>query len=252
MQSTHATTIYAEPEAYDLLPCRPEDIPFYLQMLERYKGSVLELGVGTGRVAIPLAERGYSVTGIDIDEGMLALGRKKAEAAGVNIEWTRGDVRNFDMGRKFDGVLYPINSISHMLDLQSIGACLSRVREHLSDNGRFIFQVFNPLLHVFLRDPEQRYPVAEYDDPFGRGPVVVTENNIYDRANQLNCIKWHYTYQETGEEVVRDLTMRIFYPQELDALLRYNGLEIEHKYGSYDLTPFTSDSPLQLPVCRRL
>jgi hypothetical protein len=92
--------------------------------------------------------------------------------------------------------------------------------------------------------------VAEYPDPDGQGQVVVTENNIYEAALQINHVKWYYRIGEQAE-IVEDLDMRIFYPQELDALLKYNGFAIEAKFGSYDEIPFESSSTRQLIVCHR-
>jgi SAM-dependent methyltransferase len=250
MQSADTHSIYDDPVAYDLM-FQSADISFYLQQHAGDRGSVLELGCGTGRVAIPLAEHGYTVTGIDMNEQMLSLARAKAAAKNVSIDWVLGDVRNFDLGKQYDTILFPANSITHLLDTQSIEACLACVRKHLSENGLFILRMFNPVLECFTRDPNQRYPISEYDDPNGKGHVVVTENNIYDRARQVNEVKWYYLYEETGEQIIKNISMRIFYPQELDMLLRYNGFEIIHKYGRFDGSPFTSESPCQIPVCRK-
>jgi hypothetical protein len=76
------------------------------------------------------------------------------------------------------------------------------------------------------------------------------ENNIYDAAHQINHVKWYYRIGEQPE-IVEDLNMRIFFPQELDALLHYNGLDIESKFGDFDETPFESNSVRQLFICRQ-
>ncbi|KKM72502.1 hypothetical protein LCGC14_1419870 [marine sediment metagenome] len=88
-------------------------------------------------------------------------------------------------------------------------------------------------------------------NPNGKGTVTITENNVYDRASQVNRIKWYFKISNQPRESVYELNMRMFFPQELDALLRYNGFRIEAKYGDYDKTPFTSESPKQLIVCRK-
>jgi hypothetical protein len=78
---------------------------------------------------------------------------------------------------------------------------------------------------------------------------VVTESNVYNRASQVNEIKWYYRIGDRPVKVV-DLNMRIFYPQELDALLQYNGFSIEAKYGDYRGNPFDSSSPRQIVICQ--
>ena len=103
---------------------------------------------------------------------------------------------------------------------------------------------------VGITTPSQALPVAGYPDPDERGTVTITENNVYDRASQINRIKWYYDIGGGEEEFVVALNMRIHFPQELDALLHYNGFVIEAKFGDYDETPFESTSPKQLVVCR--
>lgn len=125
------------------------------------------------------------------------------------------------------------------------------VKEHLTNEGRFVIDVFNPRLDILIRDPTKRYPVAEYPDPDGRGMVTITENNVYDAASQVNRIKWYYDINEGNGEFVVENNMRMLFPQELDALLHYNGFVIEAKYGNYGEMPFESTSPKQLIVCYR-
>jgi hypothetical protein len=90
--------------------------------------------------------------------------------------------------------------------------------------------------------------VSEYPDPDSDNRVVITETNRYDRASQINYITLHYKIGD--REITHELNMRIFYPQELDALLFYNGFMIEHKYGDFDQSPFTSESKGQIVVCK--
>lgn len=253
MQSVEKHTIYDDAIAYDLMfgNRASDNLQFYIDQIAECGKRVLELGCGTGRVTIPLALQGLEVSGIDIEESMLARAREKAAQDGASVEWVHGDIRDFDLGKQFDAVIFPANSIAHMLDNQSVEACLACVRRHLTDNGRFIFQAFNPILQVFTRDPNQRYPVDEFEDLHGRGRVTVTESNIYDQVLQINNIKWYYLFHDTGEEIVKDLPLRMYFPQELDSLLRHNGFEIIAKYGDFNGTPFLTKPERQIPVCRK-
>lgn len=226
-----------------------DDIPFYLRQIKKYGEPVLELACGTGRITIPIAEGGIQITGLDISEPMLSHAKIKAAIKGINVEWIKADYRNFKLNKKFNLIFFPFNSIAHLQDLESIETCFSRVKEHLTVKGRFVIDMFNPRLDILTRDPFRRYPVTEYPDPDGKGTVVITENNTYDAATQINRIKWYYKIGIQAEEVVEELNMRIFYPQELDELLYYNGFTIKAKFGNYDETPFESTSPKQLIVC---
>lgn len=240
--------IYLDGRHYDLQINHLDDLTFYLHQIGIYGEPVLELACGTGRLTIPIAEQGIHITGLDISEGMLSQAKIKANKKGVKIDWIKADCRNFNLKKKFNFIFLPANSIAHLHDLESIEACFSCVKKHLATKGRFVIDIFNPSLNILTRDSSKHYPVAEYPDPDGKGTVVITENNVYDDANQINRIKWYYKI-DNKEEYVKELNMRIFYPQELDELLHYNGFIIEAKFGNYNMESFVSTSKKQLVVC---
>lgn len=252
MKDIDSGPLYSDGRHYDLQHAGiTDDIPFYLGAARKYGGPILELACGTGRISIPMAGEGFDVTGLDISGPMLDRAREKAADAGVSVDWVEADCRDFDLGRKYGLVILAFNALAHIHDHESIDGFLGCVRAHLKQTGRFVIDIFNPRLETLIRDPSERYPVAEYADPDGRGTVVVTENNVYDKASQINRIKWYHQVTGRPGEVVRELNMRIFYPQELDGLLRGKGFVIEHKYGDCDRTPFSSPSPKQVLVLRR-
>jgi SAM-dependent methyltransferase len=243
--------LYSDGRHYDLQTRDVvEDISFYLRQARKYGEPVLELACGTGRITIPLAEQGIKITGLDVSEPMLSQARKKAAEKGVTVEWVQADCRDFKLDKKFRLVFLPFNSITHLHDLESIEACFSRVGRHLARDGRFIIDVFVPAMGILMRDPSKRYPVAEYPDPDGKGTVTITESNVYDSAAQMNRIKWYYSIGG-GKEFVKENNMRMFFPQELVALLKYNGFVIENKFADYGEAPFSSDSGKQLVICHR-
>jgi SAM-dependent methyltransferase len=252
MKSADIDHLYFEGRHYDAKYKEfKADLPFYFRQVRKYGEPVLELACGTGRIAIPLAESGYKVTGLDVSEAMLSEARRKANAGGVQIEWIHADCRRFDLNRKFRTILFPFTALAHLLDLESVEGCFACVRRHLTEHGAFILDYFNPRLDYLLRDPEKRYPAAEYPHPDGKGQVVITENNRYDAVHQINHVKWYYRIEGQAHEMVENLDMRIFYPQELNALLFYNGFVMDAKFGDYDETSFQAESRRQLIVCRR-
>ncbi len=225
-----------------------DDLHFYLKQIKNYGEPVLELACGTGRLTIPIAEQGFNITGLDISGKMLNRARIKANKKGLKLDLVKADCRNFNLRKKFNYIFIPFNSIAHLHDLESIESCFSSVKKHLSPDGRFVVDMFNPILSILSRDPSKCYPVVEYPDPDGKGTVVITENNIYDAVNQINRIKWYYKINNK-EEYIEELNMRIFYPQELNALLHYNGFIIESRFGNYNMEPFVTTSKKQLLVC---
>lgn len=130
-----------------------EDIPFYLRQAKKYGEPVLELACGTGRITIPMAEQGIQITGLDVSEPMLSQARRKAAMKGVNVEWVKADCRDFKLNKKFRLIFFPFNSIVHLHDLESIEACFSCVRKHLTREGRFMIDVFVPGMDYLMRDP---------------------------------------------------------------------------------------------------
>lgn len=227
-----------------------QDLPFWVEMAKEYGDPILELACGTGRVSIPLAKEGFRVTGIDISDSMLAEAKKKLSQASVSVELVKADVRDFDLGKRFSLIIFPANSICHLLTLKDLEACLRCVRRHLERSGRFIIDVFNPRLDILLRNPSQKYPHSEYPDPGGKGTIVVTETNMYNSASQINTIKLFYSLPGREEKVVEELHMRIYFPQELDELMKYNGFQIEEKFGDHGLVPFGPAAQKQLVVCQ--
>jgi len=226
---------------------RFEDIPFYLNKAKEYGEPVLELACGTGRVTIPIAKNGISITGLDLLNTMLKEAKKKSKETGVKIDWIEGDMTNFNLNKKFNLILMPGCAFNWFLNLKSVENCLICVKKHLKPNAGFIFDAFNPDLNFLVRDPSKSYHNAKYQDPDGSGLVIVSENSKYDKATQNNEIRLAYSIAD--KTINNKLRLRIFFPQELDAILKYNGFKINAKYGDFDQTPFTSDSGRQIFSC---
>jgi SAM-dependent methyltransferase len=240
--------LYEDGRHYDLLMPGPNDLPFYQRQVTKYGGPVLELGCGTGRLTIPLNLAGADITGLDVAPAMLEVARSKAQRNGVTISFVQADVRQYSLGREFKLILFADNSLSHLLQREEIEACFHCVHQHLAPEGRFIVDLFTPSLRLLTRDSTQRYPVGQYEDPDGGGRITVTETSQYDPATQVNHIIWHYQ-QDNKPKTEVPLRLRMFYPQEIDALLSYNGFTIEHKYGDFEEAPYATNSQKQLIIC---
>jgi SAM-dependent methyltransferase len=234
---------------YDLLMRGPNDLPLYQRQVAKYGTPVLELGCGSGRLSIPLAAAGVDIMGIDVAASMLAVARNKAERHGVAMHFVQADCRSFSLERQFRLIFFANNSLSHLLQRAEVEACLHCVRQHLAPGGRFILDVFTPSARILARDASQQYPVGQYNDPDGGGLITVTETNRYDPATQVNHLTWHYEWEGKLETSSVPLKLRMFYPQEIDALLTYNGFVIEQKYGDYEENSYGSESLKRLIVC---
>jgi SAM-dependent methyltransferase len=225
----------------------PDDISFWLNMASQYGGSILALFCGAGRVAIPLAEKGYQVTGLDISGSMLEEARKRS----TQVEWVKADASNFELNQKFSLIVIPVNSITHLLELEALENCLKCIRNHLEPNGRLVidFENFCSQENIDFFSSKVRQPYSVYPDPDGKGIMVVTCETELDLFEQICKLKLFFKLLGQTEEVCEDVILRFYSAKEFETLLKYNGFVVEQRFGNCDRTPFTAQSPRHLLVC---
>ena len=271
MNTNQSIPLYRDGRHYDALNNNlVADIPFYIEEARKAAGfenlhppakspgkvghPVLELACGTGRLSIRIAQSGVEIVGLDISPSMLEHARAKAKTAGVDMEFVEGDCRAFELGRKFALIFMAFNSMQHLDDYDSLAGLFSSVRRHLTPGGRFIFDVFNPRMEFLARSPEKRWPEREYADPEGNGTIVLEHSMRYDDATQVTHVTWYFSRRGALEFEqdfrVEQLSMRCFFPQELDLLVRHHGFEVAQKFGDFERQPFASGKPKQIVVCR--
>ncbi len=228
-----------------------DDQPFYLAEARKARGPVLELACGTGRLTIPLKKAGIDIAGLDLSAPMLRQARAKAAAAGLRLEFIQADARRFRLGRLFNLIFIPFNSLQHMATRVDIEALFSSVKAHLAPGGRFILDVFNPDPYCLVRDTEELLPVAYYPDPAGGGQMLVNEQYSYDRAAQVSRLVWHYRREKDGKTVKKSLDLRCFFPAELEALTHYNGFKTIARWGGFDRSRFSGNSAKQVLILKK-
>ena len=237
---------YLTPERYDQYYGAYKTLPeWFLEELSS-QGEVLELACGTGRIAIPLAEHGIEVTGIDYSGPMLRLARSKAESRRVKVDWNLADMRRFDTGRRYGSILLLSNALWHLHELPDFEDCIRCIERHLAPDGLFILDVFVPGLEVLNRDPDRRYPFSKYTELGTGEEVEVTESYRYEADTQIARV---VHYNGDSEEVIGGLNLRMYFPKELDALLKYSGMRIVMKFGDWNRSAFGPESRHQLCFC---
>ncbi len=179
---------------------------------------VLDLGCGTGNHAIPLARRGYEVVGVDRSEAMLAEARRKAGSA---VTFHRGDVRDVDLGRRFDAVLMMFAVLGYQRENADVLAALATARRHLRPGGLFLYDVwYGPA--VLAQRPSQRVKVIPAPD----GEVVRIASGELDVRRQLCTVRYE-VWRLAGDRLVSRTkethTARYFFPLELDLFLTCAG-----------------------------
>ena len=242
---------YSDARLYDrLFPGGEPAIDFYRAEADQQGGCVLELGCGTGHKLIPIASDGHPCTGLELSSDMLTEAQRKADERALAVEWVRGDMRDFDLGRTFDLVIIAANSLLHLHETADLLSCLRSVRAHLAPGARFVFDVFNPSVRL-LADADgvrRTRDVLSFVDP-DRGNVRVDVAETYDAAAQVTRGTWHFSTDVEPDFVVAPLELRSIFPQELPLLLSLGGLQLVERFGDWSGRPFSGDAAIQLCIC---
>jgi SAM-dependent methyltransferase len=241
--------LYDHPALYDaLLPVRAH-LPYYAALARRAAGDILELACGTGQLTVPLASAGLQITGLDLSEPMLSAARERAAARNVSVEHLQGDMRDFDLGRRFALIFIARNSLLHLHSTEDILAALAMVRRHLAPGGMFAFDVFNPNVRLLATPPNQRFPVMQVEtESFGTLSVEATSD--YDAEKQVSFGRWYVSVPGKPDAWVLPLALRSIFPQELPLLLAAGGFHLKSRTGDVDHTPFNSSSRSQVCLCQ--
>lgn len=227
-------SLYGSPAYYGLLfGAREHDLGFYTGLADEVGGSVLELGVGTGRVALPLARAGHDVTGIDTSPEMLqelatGVSREPAEVQ-RRIRWRLGDSRALDLKVRYDLVICPFNGIAHLHALDDFTAFFASVRTHLAPGGTFAFDTLIPDPNLLRQQGEGSF-VPWFRDPRDGEISRCEETVAYDALSQILTITTTVRSMESGRDP-ESLTLRLrqLFPQETTLLLHHHGFLVERR-----------------------
>lgn len=202
-------------------------------------GRVLELAIGTGRVALPLAERGLAVSGIDISPEMVGVLREKPGSEKIPV--VMGDFADVGVEGKFRLVYLVANTLFVLLDQKDQVRCFRNVAQRLESAGRFVIEAFVPDLARFDRGQRVRADRVERDR-------VVLDVSQHDLAKQLVTSQW-VELSPQGIKL-RPVAIRYAWPSELDLMSELAGLELEARWGGWEQEPFTNDSLKHVSVYR--
>ena len=221
-----------------------DDIPFYIGYARRQQGEILELGCGTGRVALALAAEGFHVTGLDLSRQMLDIFREKLAARpelAKKITLVHGSMANFTFERKFSMIIAPFRAFQCLTEDSDIENSLRCIRNHLADGGIFIVNVFNP--RSAMDESwcfEETVQWERLDEKTGSYVVKKHGGDRIDTANRV--IYPHFAFEVTypdgkTERIVDELKMKYYYADQLRAAVENAGMEIAEEYSWYDKTP---------------
>ncbi len=239
------------------------DIQFYVEEARKAGSSVLELGCGTGRILIPVAESGINIVGLDRAPAMLSIARQKISGLSAEtqqrIELVEGDMRDFSWGQRFQLIMIPYRAFLHLLTPKDQRRALTCIREHLTDNGYLVFNIFDPRLDIVaahcgpLGSAVQKD--SEFIHPATGHRIIVWDTGQYDPEHQR--LEQYFIFEELDDggrvisKTYNSLTLRYVYRYEMQYLLELCGYKIKALYGDFQRRPFRYGGEQIWVACRR-
>lgn len=234
---------------------RADDVAMYVALAVKSGGPVLEYGIGNGRIAIPIARHGIDIVGLDHSLPMLAdLRTKLAEespAVRRRVRAVRGDMRKKRLARKFPLVVCTFNTALHLYDRADVEAFLANVRAHLAPGGLFVVDMSVPMPQDLARSPDTPFRTPRFRHP-SLGVVRYEERFDYDRVRQILFVSMSFEpLSDPSRATMTPLAHRQFFPREWEALLHYNGFDVESLFGDFHGGPLDKSSDVMVWHARR-
>jgi SAM-dependent methyltransferase len=220
-------------EIYDTRPFIPQNAESAVEFLSALagKGRALELGIGTGRIAIPLAARGVRVSGIDASPAMVAKMRAKAGGEGISV--TIGDFAGVPVKGQFALIYVVFNTFFGLLNQEDQVRCFERVAKRLRSDGAFVIEAFRPDLTRF--DRGQR--TSTLDLTADRASLELATHDVVNQRVRAQ----HVEISPEGIKMF-PVALRYCYPSELDLMARLAGMRLRERWGGWNREPFTAAS----------
>jgi SAM-dependent methyltransferase len=204
-------------------------------------GRALELAIGTGRIALPLKQRGVDVTGIDISEAMVA--KLRAKLGGADIPIVMGDFGDVDVEGHFDVVYLVFNTLFALPTQDDQVRCFENVARHLTDDGVFVVEAFVPDSTRFTRHQTTGTDFLGTDH-------IHLEASRHDPVTQT--VDTQHVVLRQGQPVeMYPVSIRYSYPGEIDLMARLAGLRLRNRWGGWRREPFTSESSSHVSLYER-
>ncbi len=228
----------------------PVDYNFYLKKIFETNGSILEIGVGTGRLFCDALGKRKDIYGIDLSPAMIERLKEKISSKDyfrVKVQ----DSRNFQLNKKFDLIVAPFRVFSHLITLDDQLSTLDRINYHLVEGGEFIFDVFNPDLSL-LAKPMDLNLDTEIDLKEG-GYLKRYVTAKPDQISQINWLKMKYvlTKNSVVQEETFEFPMRYYFRYELENLIALSKLKLKKVLGGFNNEPLDNNTKDFVLICEK-
>ena len=222
-----------------------DDFEMYFGFAERTAGPILEIGSGTGRVALALAGEGHTVVGLEPSDAMRAVAQRKAEQAQLTdrAKFVSGDMRRFQLDQRFGLIIAPFNTFLHNLTLDDQLATLTCCKKHLRPDGLLVLDCFNPDPAHAADDHAVSLHRARIDAATGAASVLYVARTIdWGQQVQEDIYLAEQTTADNSQRLAFTTNFRFIFRHEMALLLKQGGFAVREIYGSYQLDPFESGS----------
>ncbi|MHC4549059.1 MAG: class I SAM-dependent methyltransferase [Planctomycetota bacterium] len=244
-EGDYATVAHMYDADYALARTPSGDVDFYVEEARRSGGPVAEFGCGTGRVLIPVAEAGLEVVGVDASPEMLARLRARRPDLEVHV----GDMRDFDLGRRFPLVTIPFRALSHIGAREDHVVVFENMRRHLTPDGRLVFDVFQPRPDLLV-EPHESLDIEREEDGRKIRRYASATPHLASQTSDIT-LRWEVEDASGAVETLQSsFVMRWFFRFELEHALARAGLAVEALYGRFDRSALADDSPEMIFVAK--
>ncbi|MBN1188889.1 MAG: class I SAM-dependent methyltransferase [Dehalococcoidales bacterium] len=235
------------------------DVGFFVDYSLKAIGKTLELGCGTGRVLIPVAEAGCGITGLDISTFMLEKCRQKLssepEEVRKRVNLMEGDITAFHTGDQYSLITLPFRIFHYLISIEEQKACLNCVYRHLYPDGIVILDLFNcypPLMHdpMYLEEQEDQRDLQLPGNKTLRCTGRIAEFHRDRQYNDTELIYYISHPDGKTERLVQAFPFRYFFRYEVEHLLELCGFQVIDLFGNFDKSAFSSRSPQMIFVAR--
>jgi len=233
-----------------------DDLGLYDELADETGGPILDIGCGTGRVMLHLAQAGHRVVGLDHAEAMLARGSRKLDMMGdlrARVRFVHGDVLDARLDDAFKLIVVPYNGFMHFSEQAEQLAALRRFREWIAPDGRLALDLPNAGEAFATQDDGALVLERMFTEPETGHLVMQQSVSALDRTAQHLHVTWIYDKIGDGGAVHRTLAplkLRYVFPGEMDLLLAATGWERLDVYGDYGREPFGEGSPRMIVIAR--
>lgn len=235
---------------------RTEDVAFYERLVAELRpANVLECGAGNGRITLPLARAGVAVTALDASAAMLddlrARVQREPKDVAAKVRTVHGDMRARRFRQKFALVMAPFNTVLHLYTRNDFEQFLACARANLAEGGALVFDYSLPRVADLALDPERWFRGPRFRHPTHGGMVGYAERFHYAPITQVLSTWMEFSPVDGSPAWQTRLTHRQYFPQEIMALLHYNGFVEQRWTADFADKPLSAQSDVAVVVCRR-